>query len=539
MPAQELRKNPEILGDLAIPTAIRPGIVQAMRIHRISGNDLMLQILTVTFVSASPKRWGLAKLTLAAASVTIADIFFYRESVGLSLAVFLAMMAVIAVVTNPVRADPARQRWALGLFVASLLPLLEQCGFLPICFGVLGSAGFAVLMVSDPAVGSADRLRHIIKLPFCGPPWLIGDCLRLWRLVRLLGRATIDPASLLIWILPLSVSAIFLWLFTTANPLIGKTMGNIHLGSLIALLDFRRFYFWLFVLAAIWPLLHLRDLRRASEPVGPIAPTRPANAEFDALIGEKPITVTLVLCNILFAVETVLDAAYLWGGVALPDGMTYATYAHQGAYPLVVTALLAGLFVMVAMRDGGPAAGSKLIRPLVLLWTGQNVLLVASAMLRLQLYVEAFSLTLLRVVAFIWMILVLIGLILIIVQICSEKSRSWLLMANGVSLTVVLYASCFMNFPYLEASYNIAHCREVTGSGPYLDSAYLFNLGPDVLPALEDIPAVFTRDHGAWQLAIHNLRDRAEDERPDNWRSWGFRQWRLDRYLANNPADGV
>ena len=62
---------------------------------------------------------------------------------------------------------------------------------------------------------------------------------------------------------------------------------------------------------------------------------------------------SLVLFNLLFAVQTVMDVHYLWRGAALPDGMTYATYAHRGAYPLIVTALLAAGFVLVAMR---PAA---------------------------------------------------------------------------------------------------------------------------------------------------------------------------------------
>ena len=64
--------------------------------------------------------------------------------------------------------------------------------------------------------------------------------------------------------------------------------------------------------------------------------------------------------NALFAVQTVLDLTYLWGGVALPDGMTYATYAHRGAYPLIVTALLAAGFVLVddaaGQRHGALAA---------------------------------------------------------------------------------------------------------------------------------------------------------------------------------------
>ena len=167
--------------------------------------------------------------------------------------------------------------------------------------------------------------------------------------------------------------------------------------------------------------------------------------------------------------QTGLDLAYLWGGLALPNGMSHAEYAHRGAYPLIVTALLAAGFVLIAMRPGGPAEKSRLIRPLVLAWIGQNILLVISSIFRLDLYIAAFSLTYLRLAAFIWMGLVATGLALMLIQIIRGKSNSWLFNANAISLALVLYGCCFLNAPWLVAYYNVEHCREVGGSGPNLD----------------------------------------------------------------------
>ena len=45
--------------------------------------------------------------------------------------------------------------------------------------------------------------------------------------------------------------------------------------------------------------------------------------------------------------------------------MTYASYAHRGAYPLIVTALLAGGFVLLALRPNGGMEERKLIRNLI------------------------------------------------------------------------------------------------------------------------------------------------------------------------------
>ena len=62
------------------------------------------------------------------------------------------------------------------------------------------------------------------------------------------------------------------------------------------------------------------------------------------------MTLSLAAFNLIFALQNGLDIFFLWSGAPLPEGMTLAEYAHRGAYPLIATALLAGLFVLVTMR---------------------------------------------------------------------------------------------------------------------------------------------------------------------------------------------
>jgi len=78
----------------------------------------------------------------------------------------------------------------------------------------------------------------------------------------------------------------------------------------------------------------------------------------------------------------------------------------------------------------------------------------------------AYSLTYLRLAAFIWMMLVAAGLLLMLIQILLRKPNSWLVAANAATLALVLYGCCFINAPWVVASYNVEHCREVGGTGP-------------------------------------------------------------------------
>jgi len=298
--------------------------------------------------------------------------------------------------------------------------------------------------------------------------------------------------------------------------------------------DPQRTMFWILILSAIWPLIHHRIHRKPVRESGPSTAIATEPSELDYLFGVQAMLRSLFLFNALFALQTGLDLVYLWGGVALPDGLTYAEYAHRGAYPLIATALLTAGFVLIAMRPGGPAEQSRLIRPMVLAWTGQNILLVISSILRLDLYVAAYSLTYLRLAAFIWMGLVATGLLLMLIQIIMRQPVSWLVTANAAILALVLYGCCFISAPQLIASYNVEHSREAGGPGPKLDLRYLASLGSQALPVLEahmkEIPAL-------WPIALdfRICQDRDRFPRLENWRAWGFRTWRLQQNLANNP----
>ncbi|MEM7489506.1 MAG: DUF4173 domain-containing protein, partial [Pseudomonadota bacterium] len=210
-----------------------------------------------------------------------------------------------------------------------------------------------------------------------------------------------------------------------------------------------------------------------------------------------------------------LDGAYLWGGAALPEGMTYAEYAQRGAYPLLATAMLAGLFAIVArpFTDGQP-----LLCGVLLLWLAQNVLLCASALWRLDLYVAAFGLTYLRVRAGIWMALVAVGLGLVAWQVLRARSNGWLLRRGVAVGLATLYGCAFVNFAALIAAHNIGDADTP------LDRHYLCELGP--LAAGPILEAGLPAGCALAGPAVHG------------WRDWSFRAWRVRAKVPALTTEG-
>jgi hypothetical protein len=467
-------------------------------------------------------------LAVAAVTTAFADWLFYDHGIGLSLVLFLLVLTGLALVTNRSWISRREAPIALMILIAGLAPIIEAFNVLSVLFGVLAVA-VAVSSLTHPFITTwRDRFEAVGTLLLAGPFRLVPDIARsrIW---------SVSPSRLTVWIVPLFLSVIFLGLFASANPLIENMLAAFDLHGAASHVSFARLLFWSVTLSVTWPFIALRWDRKAAvkagadlvQPDAAVVPPPDVDSFTRELFGPEAILRSLVLFNLLFAVQTILDLIYLWGGAALPDGMTYATYAHHGAYPLMLTALLAGGFVLGAMAPGGAAERKPVIRILVFAWVAQNLMLVASSMLRLVLYIETYSLTYWRVAAFIWMFLVALGLVLIVARMVFNRSSRWLVMANLATLAMVLYACTLTNFPWMVATYNVTHSQEMPGQGAVVDFDYLVSLGPQALPAIDRCDLASC---DSCRQQRDGLVQRYHSEL-DSWRTWSFRGWRLQRYL--------
>jgi hypothetical protein len=499
---------------------------------RKARQPLPIPLISARGTSANP--WLIRKCAAVILCTGLADWLLWNGGGDLAFVLFLAGTGFAASMVNIVRADRLWRGVAVGVLCLGMAPEVFDPGWFPFLFALIGLALFAFILSAGRIGSLSATTRWIVALPVLGPFRLTWDAWRVFRAGQRRRSRSKASVNLVAWIVPLAVGAVFAALFASANPLIERLLRMIDLRSLLEHLNIPRMLFWMVVICAVWPLLHIRTRRRFRRTIviGPKSP--PVLEDFDALFGQTAILRSLVLFNLLFSAQTVMDLAYLWGGVALPEGMTHAAYAHRGAWPLIFTALLAAAFVVVAMRRGGPAETSRLIEPLVLIWIGQNVVLVLSAILRLDLYVAAYSLTWLRVAAFIWMGLVGCGLMLIVARIRLRRSNGWLLRMNAAALAVTLYTCCFINFPDLIARYNLA--ANLVGEGARrMDVSYIEGLGANAIPAVDDFLRA-ANPHAREVHAVARLRGRmivAHRAEASNWRSWNVRAWRLERYLAN------
>lgn len=481
---------------------------------------------------------------LCIALVIVADRFFHAQPLGWTAGFFAMLLAVAMTLRSSTRIGHWAARGVWVALIGLCLALIEHPGPLRIGMTLLALASLAAMERfgwTTSATAWISRwaetfARCLAQLPMdlvSANRWTRAHGGRAARFVRVLGN----------WSIPIVLSLVFVGLFALANPLIArwvqqasKTISeSIH--DFFAFLTVGRVFLWIAFAFGTWAFLRSR-WRAPSARTGvaessiatPLITTR--TMDFHSLLVR-----CLILFNIVFAMQMGLDlATMLTSGALLPEGMDYRTYARRGSYPLVATALLAAAFVLITFPSGreGEAAmhnssAMRWARRLVYVWIAQNILLTASAGWRLVMYVEAFSLTHLRVAAAIWMLLVAIGLVSIIWRIARHRTNAWLVRVNLLSLIAVLYACCFINFDSRIVWYDVKHCVEGgVADGHHLDRAYLRSLGPEAIEPFEWL---------ANRTANHEFAMRLQDDvallRKDlqhdlaTWQGWTWRRSRI------------
>ncbi|MEV6730859.1 MULTISPECIES: DUF4173 domain-containing protein [unclassified Streptomyces] len=238
--------------------------------------------------------------------------------------------------------------------------------------------------------------------------------------------------------------------------------------------------FLLFLLGA---LLALAAARAAAAPSRwdriRVAPGKPRSRVEWAL--------PLVVLNLLFAGFNAVQLAVLFGGydkVLESTGLTYAEYARQGFWQLLWATLLTLAVIALALR-WAPRAGAgdrRFVRVVLGMLCALTLVVVASALRRMDLYVDAYGLTRLRVSVAameLWL-----GLVIVLIMAAGVFGASRLPRAVAGSAAAAVLAFGLLSPDGMVAEKNMARFQQ----DGKIDLAYFQSLSADAVPALDRLP---------------------------------------------------
>lgn len=178
---------------------------------------------------------------------------------------------------------------------------------------------------------------------------------------------------------------------------------------------------------------------------------------------------------VLYVWFCLVQVVYLFGGFGtLPDGMTYAQYARTGFFQLLFVCIL-NLFLVLTVRRCFENA-----KALTLSLCGIclcSYVMTASSAYRMILYIQAYHLTVLRVVVLVALATIAVLLAGVMMHVFNEKFRILPYFVAVVSMVYTLYS--FSNAERLVVRYDLTYMTEDNADGIL---SYISGLSLDALP---------------------------------------------------------
>ncbi len=246
------------------------------------------------------------------------------------------------------------------------------------------------------------------------------------------------------------------------------------------------------------------------------------------------ITVSTLL-TVIYLIFCGIQVIYLFGAgnVTLPADYTYAEYARQGFFQLLAVTLLNILIVLLCLRA---SESSPVLKAVLTVMSACTYIMIASAGMRMLLYVSAYDLSFLRILV-LWFLVV--NTFLMTGALLTIYRPGFPLFRYCVAVVSVSYILLVFSRPdNLIASYNLSPERDPDK----VDTCYLSELSSDAAPVLLEelhnilqngIPQHNYNDSGSASvyqryLALSDYRDRIYSDTKDN----GFRGYNISRARA-------
>lgn len=255
------------------------------------------------------------------------------------------------------------------------------------------------------------------------------------------------------------------------------------------------------------------------------------------------IPVALML-TLMYMVFCGIQIRYLFvGGISLPESYTYAEYAREGFFQLLMVSMINFVLVLVGLAY---FKASRVLKAILTMMSLCSFVMIASSAYRMLMYISYYYLTYLRVLV-LWGLLVLTILFVGVLVFIFKKGFP-LFRYSLVVVTVLYIALAFVRPHYLIATVNVAAMdgqNSFFKSEEFDDYYYLRNLSADAAPAIVpylaeagyDLNRYYQDDSGQVSLYDMLLKDRFGYDYLDNIKErcqkTTFRNFNFSRFYAD------
>ncbi|HVF14098.1 MAG TPA: DUF4173 domain-containing protein [Acidimicrobiales bacterium] len=412
-------------------------------------------------------------LAAVAVAAVMTDVALRSGPDGLAGALLVGLVGAGLLLSGRVANPQARAVAATAVVFGLFLALRTSPWLIP--FDILAIGGLLVLAASLASGGSlldltvpaaVARAVHATLHGLAAPAFLAaahgGRITSRRTLATMRGLALAVPLLVVLGVLLASADAVFAGFFTGWD-----VMSPIEHAILLVI--------------GAWGMAGLLRLASAGPPPGPgRLAYRLGRTEATIVLG------SLVALFAAFAVAQVVAASEGGRHVIETAGLTYAEYARTGFFQLLAVAAitLGALLGLRAATDLSDPRDRRRFTVLAEVAVALTLVIVVVALVRLNLYEDAFGLTMLRLYATV--LAVWIGVVFVLlavdVGVGRGRGRQWLPSAAVAVGLLALLALNVANPEAMVVRHNVAFAER---DGRF-DPVYLTDLSDDAVPALVD-----------------------------------------------------
>lgn len=412
-------------------------------------------------------RSAILKLLLVVAGGTWCTFLFYQENMGLNALFFLVPLLLLAF-ANTYQTGPYQKEVAItavGAFLSALAVVgndtdLAKCMYwvsILIFIGFIKHSSIRFL----PLVFTAS-LANIVFVPLRMMQEYTGA-------IHWTNSLHYTIKKAISWLIPLGLFGLFLLIYYLANDKFGG-MVDVAIAFLftptnqsIALEQVALFLVGFLLVGVIFfkhPFRTFLSRRQEQLNLKLIRNRKKRFASyFNPLILKsrfKLSIITLTLLNALICIVNLTDLMYVWFSRRVLSARELSLYVHEGTNLLIFAILLAAILLLVIFRKNlNFFPNNEGLKKLAYIWLGQNIFMVLSVAIRNFHYSHSFGLTYKRIGVFLFLLLVLIGLVTLFLKIRDRKSHYFLWHSNSWSVYLVLLVVSFINWNLLITRVNL------------------------------------------------------------------------------------
>lgn len=281
-----------------------------------------------------------------------------------------------------------------------------------------------------------------------------------------------------------TVAVVLLWVFTLlyrdANPVFENLIAEIDLSFISIPWLLFTFIGYILFLHILRPY-HARELIEFDKDLG--TTLEKPNESFTAKTVEKLYnehtlgSIVFGALNLLLLFFLVTDVIYLLQETNITNA-EYSKSVHQGVYALMFSIICAIALILYFFRGNlNFFEGNDRLKIFTYIWIALNVILVLFTCYKNFEYVEALGLTYKRIGVFVYLLLILTGLVTAYIKVSQLKNFNYLVRTNLATLFAFLIVSAAVPWDRMITWYNLKKIEQV-------DVWYLIDLGETNSPQL-------------------------------------------------------